>query len=64
SHSAFGDVTLRSFLELCIAENERRLAPYDARLLRPMIVPPVIKALVRVLPKGSKKVAEREERAA
>jgi len=64
SHSAFGDFTLRSFLELCIAENERRLAPYDARLLRPMIVPPVIKALVKVLPKGSKKPAEREEKAA
>jgi hypothetical protein len=64
SHSAFGDLTLRSFLELCIAENERRLSPYDARLLRPSIVPPVIKALVKVLPKGAKKIAEREERAA
>jgi hypothetical protein len=64
SHSAFGDLNLRSFLELCIAENERRLAPYDARLLRPSIVPPVIKALVKVLPKGSKRFPEREERAA
>ena len=64
SHSAFGDMTLRSFLELCIAENERRLAPYDARLLRPSIVPPVIKALVKVLPKGSKRAVEKEEKAA
>jgi hypothetical protein len=64
SHSAFGDFTLRSFLELCIAENERRLAPYDARLLRPSIVPPVIKTLVKVLPKGSKKPVEKEEKAA
>jgi hypothetical protein len=64
SHSAFGDFTLRSFLELCIAENERRLAPYDSRLLRPMIVPPVVKALVKVLPRGSKKPVEKEEKAA
>ena len=64
SHSMFGDFSLRAFLETCLEENAKRLAPYDARLLRPSIVPPVIKALVKVLPRGAKKIAEREERAA
>jgi hypothetical protein len=53
SHRVFGDFKLRSFLELCLAENERRLSIYDSRLLRPALVPGVVKVLVRVLP-GSK----------
>jgi len=52
SHTAFGDITLRSFLELCLAENERRLSIYDSRLLRPFLVPSAVKVLVRVLPRG------------
>jgi len=51
SHTAFGDFTLRSFLELCLAENERRLAIYDTRLLRPTLVPGTVRALLRVLPR-------------
>ncbi|HYT32326.1 MAG TPA: ferritin-like domain-containing protein [Thermoanaerobaculia bacterium] len=51
SHTAFGDFTLRSFLELCLAENERRLAIYDARLLRPVLVPGTVRALLKVLPR-------------
>jgi hypothetical protein len=50
SHSAFGDFSLRSFLELCVRENERRLDLYDARLLRPALVPPVVKAALRIMP--------------
>jgi hypothetical protein len=53
SHASFGDFSARSFLELCLAENERRLAPYDARLLRPAIVPPMVKLALKVLPKAA-----------
>jgi hypothetical protein len=51
SHASFGDFSLRSFLELCQSENERRLAPYDARLLRPALVPPLVKLALKVLPR-------------
>ena len=53
SHSVFGDFSLRSFLETCLAENERRLKPYDPRLLRPTLVPLVVRQVVRVLPRKS-----------
>ena len=53
SHSAFGDFTVRSFLELCLAENDRRLAAYDPRLLRPALVAPLVRLALKVLPHGS-----------
>ena len=52
SHGIFGDFKLRSFLELCLSENERRLAIYDSRLLRPFLVPSAVRMLVKVLPRG------------
>lgn len=51
SHGSFGEFSIREFLELCLAENERRLAPYDERLLRPMLVPSLIRRLVPLLPR-------------
>jgi hypothetical protein len=45
------DITPRRFLELCLAENARRLDRYDARLVRPRLVPTIAKALCRVLPR-------------
>jgi hypothetical protein len=51
AHSVFGDFSLRTFLELCLEENDRRLSPYDPRLLRPTLVPSVIRRVVKVLPR-------------
>ncbi len=51
SHDSFGEFSLREFLELCLSENERRLAPYDARLLRPRLVPSTVRRLVPLLPR-------------
>jgi hypothetical protein len=53
AHAVFGDFSLRSFLETCLVENDRRLAPYDSRLLRPMLVPSVVRQVVKVLPRKS-----------
>jgi hypothetical protein len=59
SHTTFGDFTLRSFLKLCLAENERRLSVYDPRLLRPALVPPLVRLLLKVLPRGKGTIAIR-----
>ncbi len=39
----------RQFLTVCLRENEARMAPYDARLLRPTFVPRLVRTLCRVL---------------
>jgi len=52
THAELGDFSLRSFLELCLAENERRLAVYDARLLRPALTPGAVRVLLKVMPGG------------
>lgn len=44
------NLTARQFLELCLAENERRMAGYDPRLLRPRFMPTAVGLLCRVLP--------------
>ena len=53
THSELGDLSLRAFLELCLTENARRLAPYDERLLRPAIAPGAARAVLKVLPRES-----------
>lgn len=45
------DFNLRTFLELCLSENERRMAPFDARLIRPTLMPSLIKFVLRFIGK-------------
>lgn len=52
THANFGEFSLRSFFELCLSENERRLAPYDARLPRPALVPSTVRIALRFLPRS------------
>ncbi len=39
-----GDFSVRGFVARCLLENTRRFAPYDARLLRPRVVPTLARA--------------------
>jgi hypothetical protein len=45
------DFNVRTFLELCLSENDRRMAPYDARLKRPMMMPRLVSSALRFIPK-------------
>ncbi|MDB6157439.1 MAG: hypothetical protein JWO04_1145 [Gammaproteobacteria bacterium] len=51
AHKDLGpDLTLHALLGRCLAENERRMTPYDVRLLRPRLVPTIARLLYRLLP--------------
>ena len=50
SHSFMEELSARSFLSTCLEENDRRLAIYDPRLLRPALVAPVARLALRLLP--------------
>jgi len=39
-----GEVDPAELMDLCLAENDRRLAGYDSRLLRPTTVPRLVRA--------------------
>ena len=47
-----GEVTMRTLAETCLRENERRLAGYDHRLLRPRLVPRLVRQALRLMPAG------------
>ena len=53
SQSIGVDISARALLEICLSENERRLAGYDSRLKRPNVVPPLVRLIARFLPAGS-----------
>lgn len=44
-----GGADLPTLMALCLAENERRFAGYDERLLRPRTVPRLVRLVLRVL---------------
>jgi len=49
SEAAGIDLTFAELLDLCLAENERRLAVYDRRLLRPATLPPLARLVREVM---------------
>ena len=44
------ELTPRELIDLCLSENEHRMAGYDGRLLRPMTVPRLARQVRRLLP--------------
>jgi hypothetical protein len=52
AHRDLGDsVTVRKLIDTCLAENQRRMAPYDTRLARPRLAPALARFARWVLPK-------------
>jgi hypothetical protein len=43
------DITFKKLAQICLAENDRRLAPYDERLIRPKFVPAMLRLALRFL---------------
>jgi hypothetical protein len=43
------EITFPELARVCLRENDRRLAPYDARLIRPMFVPNMIRFALRFM---------------
>jgi hypothetical protein len=52
-----GEVTMRTLAETCLRENARRLERYDARLLRPRLVPRLVRQALRLMPGAGNKAA-------
>jgi hypothetical protein len=48
---AAGDISVRGLMILCLAENERRFAGYDRRLLRPQTMPALVRFALRFMRK-------------
>jgi hypothetical protein len=43
------EISFGELARICIAENDRRLAPYDGRLIRPLFVPSMIRLALRFM---------------
>jgi len=44
------DITVAGLFDLCLAENDRRMAGYDSRLLRPAVMPLLVRFARRFMP--------------
>lgn len=45
------EVSFAELAAICLSENDRRLAPYDARLIRPRFVPGMMRLVLRIMGK-------------
>ena len=43
------DLSLAGLIDLCLAENSRRMNPYDQRLIRPFAVPALARLARRIM---------------
>jgi hypothetical protein len=43
------DISFKGLAEVCLKENDRRLAPYDQRLIRPVFVPAMIRLALKLM---------------
>ena len=46
------DLSIRALMDVCLAENDRRLSGYDPRLLRPQVVPRLVHFARRFMPRS------------
>ena len=46
------EIDFRELAAICIKENDRRLAPYDTRLIRPVFVPAMMRLVLRLMGRG------------
>lgn len=44
------DLSPAELMDICLAENDRRLRAYDSRLLRPTVVPAMVRLIRRLMP--------------
>jgi hypothetical protein len=49
------DLDPKRFFQLCLAENDRRMAMFDARLKRPRAMPTAIRLALKFIPRGKPK---------
>jgi hypothetical protein len=47
------DLSIRALIDVCLAENDRRLSGYDPRLSRPTVVPRLLRFVRRFLPRSA-----------
>ena len=51
------DLDPKKFFQLCLTENDRRMAMFDARLKRPRVMPAAIRLALKFIPGGKAKAA-------